>query len=197
MSVVPDDLQPIYVVPKTSIGGYVFDAVLSTQHESTLSITSHPVESGAAISDHSYVNPAQVTLQIAMSDVAHPIGDQFSGGRSRSVTAYQLLLQLQEQRIPLQLTTRLKSYSNMLVQSISAPDDVKTFHALRATVVLKEIFSATVETVKISARPHLTDATPKGEVQPVPADESTASQILGLLFGPEFVQRLRDLGKGQ
>ncbi len=189
MSVAPEDMAQSLpaaqtVLLRTSLGGYVFDAILNVQHESTLTITQHTVETGAAVSDHAYVNPARLTLQIGMSDVATPIGDQFTGGSSRSVTAYQLLLDLQASRIPLRLTTRLKSYDNMLIQSISAPDDHTTAYGLRATIVLQQVFVAVVRTVKISSRPHITDSTNRGTVEPVPADASWLYQLQQRLYGP-------------
>ena len=53
---------------KTSIGGLVFDAVLKTDHTSKVTATSHPVESGANISDHAFVEPAEISLEVGVSD---------------------------------------------------------------------------------------------------------------------------------
>jgi len=171
--------ETIYVA--TNIAGYFFDAFLQMDHESSLTITSHPVETGASISDHAFVNPAQLTMQIGMSDAAHALSvDQFAQGPSRSVNAFQILQELQRQRIPLQVATRLKIYKNMLIETISAPDDYKTLYGLRATVAMKEVLVATVRTVKISARPQVTDNADRGVVNPKPVDESILSQAGGL-----------------
>lgn len=177
-----DQSQLVYV--KTNIGGYFFDAFLKAEHTTSLTITDHPVETGAAISDHAYVNPAQLVMDVGMTDVAQDIvSGQFGGGWSRSVTAYRLLVQLQQSRIPFQVLTRLNLYSNMLVETISAPDDNTTRYGLKATVTMKEIFVATVQTVKISARPQVTDATAMGQVQPVPVDPgSIAYQMMGSVY---------------
>ena len=118
-----------------------------------------------------------------MSDVAQSlVSGQFVGGWSRSVTAYQVLLGLQQQRIPLQVLTRLKLYKNMLIETIAAPDDYTTLYGLKATVTMREIFIAQVKTVKISARPQVTDSTPRGEVQVKPVDESTMHKGFGVLI---------------
>ena len=163
----------IYV--KTNIGGWFFDAVLRTAHTSRVTITEHPVESGAAMTDHSYVNPTQLVMEIGMTDVARSFVDgQFSDGWSRSTTAYKVLVDMQKQRIPLQVLTRLNLYQNMLIETIEAPDDYITLYGLRATVTMREIFVAVVETVKISARPQVTDSTARGQIEPVKVVESMA-----------------------
>lgn len=171
--------QLIYV--KTNIAGYFFDAVLQTNYNSSLTITEHPVETGAAVSDHAFVNPLELTMQIGMSDCAKSIvPGQFSQGPSRSLTAFQVLSKLQKQRIPMNVMTRLGSFKNMLIESIAVPDDYTTMNGLKATVTLKEVFVASVQTVKISARPQVTDSTNCGTRDSQPVDESALSQMGGL-----------------
>lgn len=175
--------QLVYV--KTNIAGYFFDAFLQITHTSSTTITSHPVETGAAMTDHSFMNPAELVMQIGMTDVATSIiGNQFVQGNSRSVEAYQVLAKLQAQRVPMQVTTRLKVYKNMLIESISVPDDHTTLYGLRATVTMREVFVASVKTVKISARPHVTDSTNRGVAEPTPVkDQSALSTLIDQVLG--------------
>jgi len=170
--------QLIYV--KTNVAGYFFDAYFQVTHTSSATVTEHPVETGASISDHSFINPAVLEMQIGMTDVATSIIDgQFNspGTSSRSVAAFLILDELMRQRVPLQVVTRLKVYQNMLITSISAPDDHLTLYGLKATVTFKEIFVAVVKTVKISARPQTTDSTKKGNVEPVKPDQSILKSL--------------------
>ena len=168
---------------KTNIAGYFFDAVLQTNYTRSLTITQHPVETGAAISDHSYVNPVELTMQIGMSDCATSIiPGQFSQGESRSQTAFQVLEKLQSQRVPMQVMSKFGIFKNMLIETIAIPDDYTTLYGLKATVTMKEVFIATVQTVKISARPQVTDSTNKGTVEPVAPNQSILKQLGGLLF---------------
>jgi hypothetical protein len=174
--------QLVYV--KTNVGGWFFDAFLRMDHTSKLKITEHPVQTGAAITDHAFLEPATLTMEIGMTDVAESIiPGQFTGGWSRSVTAYQLLLELQKQRIPVQILTRLKLYKNMLIEVISVPDDYKTLYGLKATVAFKEILIAQVTTVKISTRPQVTDSTNRGVVEPVEPNKSILKDLGDKLFG--------------
>lgn len=178
----PDFQSLIYV--KTNVAGYFFDAFLRLDHVSRLKITEHPVQTGAAISDHSYLEPKELTIEIGMSDTAQSlVNGQFSDGWSRSVTAYQVLRDLQAQRIPLQINTRLGIYQNMLIESISVPDDYKSLYGLKATVTFREIIVASVNTVKISTNNQVTGSTNRGNPEPVKSDQSILRQINGLLFG--------------
>ena len=153
---------------KTNIGGWFFDAYLNMSHVSRLRITDHPVQTGANIADHSFLEPKELTMELGCSDVATSIiPGQFTGGWSRSVKAFEILKDLQAQRVPIQILTRLGGYKNMLIETLSAPDDYKTIFGLRATVTFKEVLVATTRTIKVSARPKITDSVNKGKVEPV------------------------------
>jgi hypothetical protein len=172
------------VMVKTNIAGYFFDAILRMDHTSSLTITEHPVETGAAISDHAFVNPAVLVMEIGMSDVVKSlVNGQFEDGWSRSTKAFEVLQKLQKDREPLQVVTRLKKYDNMLIETIAVPDDNTTLFGLRATVTMREVFVAQVKTEKISARPQVTDSTNRGHLQVQSLDESTLRQVLNLFLG--------------
>jgi len=161
--------QPIasLVYIKTNIGGYFFDAFLRSTHTSRLNITQHPVQVGAALTDHAFLQPAELTMEIGMSDTATSlVPGQFNGGWSRSVQAFKVLKELQALRVPLQVHSRLGLYQNMLIEEITAPDDYTTLYGLRCTVMLREIMVAQVRTVKISAKPAVTDKAKKGKLEP-------------------------------
>jgi hypothetical protein len=156
---------------------YFFDAIIRVEHTSSLRITEHPVQTGANISDHAYIMPAHVVMEIGMSDVMDTlITGQFSDNKSKSVSAYQTLKRLQARRMPLTVTTRLNVYKNMLIEQLTSPDDAKTLYGLRATVIMKEIITVDVSNVTVSARPQTTGNTPKGPIQaaqPKPEEKST------------------------
>lgn len=168
----------VYV--KTNIGGWFFDAYLSMEHTSKLRITEHPVQTGASITDHAYLEPRELTIEVGMSDVASSIvPSQFTGSWSRSVKAYEVLRELQAQRIPVQVLTRLGLYKNMMIESLSVPEDNKTLYGLRASIQLKEILVAETKLVKVSANPQITDSTNKGSPQAIEVNESIARRWFG------------------
>lgn len=166
------------------LGLYSFDAWLSLLHNTSLTITQHPVETGAAISDHSYVNPRRFTFNVAITDT---IADsQFTGAGSRSVSAYQKLVELQESRTPLDLVTKYDTRHNVLIESIDVADDFRTRYALRATVTLVEIITVDTRTARaVSLYPQVTDQTVRGQLNtksPVGNALESAKNWLGTLF---------------
>ncbi|MGH9771035.1 MAG: phage baseplate protein, partial [Candidatus Acidiferrales bacterium] len=59
----PNDIVPLPGAPpfpQSTV--YVFDAVLRAEHRREIRLTHHPVQTGEAISDHAFVEPAEVTL---------------------------------------------------------------------------------------------------------------------------------------
>lgn len=169
---------------------YVFDAVLRARHNQTLQITEHPVQDGANISDHAYLLPFRLTLDIGISDAMAQYTSASStganntryqkwnagGSSSKSVSAYQTLLNIQESRRFLTLTTRLATYGNMLIESVAPEESHETIASLRATVTFKQVFTGTVSTVEISARPNATDDTQQATVQPSPIPPAVSNQ---------------------
>ncbi|MEK8128660.1 phage baseplate protein [Paenibacillus filicis] len=180
----PDISQLVYT--KTNIGGWFFDAFLKMEHTSRLTITEHPVQAGAAVSDHAFLQPRELSMDVAMSNVHESsVPGQFSGGYSRSVQAFYVLKELQQLRVPIQIHTRLGLYRNMMVEVLSAPDDFETLDGLHCSVTFKELNVAQVRTVKISSRPTVTDTSKRGSPEPITPNQSALSQMgLGkLLFG--------------
>jgi len=168
----------VTILPYTNIGGWVFDAFLKIDHNSRLEITQHPVQTGASIADHAFLQPRTLQFEIGMSDVAKDvINGQFGSSEGRGLKAYELLKNLQFARTPVQVTTRLDVFEKMLVADVHVPDDYKTLYGLRATVTMQEILVADVYTYKISAEPNKTDVTNRGDIQPQQPNESMLYKI--------------------
>lgn len=161
---------------------YVFDAVLSLEHSQRLEKTRHPVQTGADISSHAYLMPARVTLTIGMSDAMQSYAtagngaQPWTGNPSKSVSAYQVLIALQATRQPLTLVTRLRTYTNMLITEITPQEDNRTIAGLRARVELEQIFTASISSAPISARPQDTQSTGLGGVTTQSPSGATLSQ---------------------
>jgi len=160
---------------------YAFDAELGIEHEQRATMTRHPVQTGASISDHIYIEPAQLVLEIGMSDAMDayaPTGgtSAWSGSTSKSVSAFQTLIALQFARAPLQITTRLRTYQNMFILNDIARDTYKTINGLRARIEFGQIFMADTSTTPNSARPQDTQNTQQGAVNPVAPTSAQQSQ---------------------
>lgn len=125
-------------------GRFVFDAVFSTEHRLNITTTQHPVQQGASISDHAYIEPDEVSIEIGMTDAAITAGES-----SHSVNAYNQLRAIAEERQPVTLVTRLHTYTNMVITSLSAPDDNTTMNALKASIYFQKINIVSVATMKV------------------------------------------------
>ena len=53
-----------------TIGGMAFDGIMRTDHESKVRTTNYPVQTGVTMTDHAIVEPAELSIDIMMTDTA-------------------------------------------------------------------------------------------------------------------------------
>ena len=169
---------------KTNIGGYFFDGYLNLSVSSNLEITSNPVESGSSISDHSYRKPTEINMTVIMSD-AHEslVQGQFEGSWSRSVSAWEVLKKIQEDRIAVSVLTRVGLYNNMLIKSLIANDTDLELNGLRANVTLVELPVARVRTVEVSLADQTTIDTEMGNISATYPTDTELESLLSMMSG--------------
>lgn len=164
--------QPVAFSTTRNIGGFVADCTISEEHTDEITITDHPVEQGANISDHAYIDPVKVVIRVGYSN-----SSTNAGGDSTYVrTQYQNFLTLQKSRQPFDIITGKRKYSNMLIQSLATTTDASTENSLVLTVTCREVLIATVSTTTVpAADQHATPqqtapVTSGGSVTPTPAN---------------------------
>ena len=166
---------------------YVFDVIIHAEHQRACEITHNPVQTGAATSDHAYIRPARLSIEIRMSDAMQSyVVDQFTSNPSKSVSAYQKLLEFQESLSPVAISTRIADYSNMMITNIMVDDSQETAYGLKAYVTFEQLITATIQVgsqddggFPTSAIQQMTDETPKSQIQlnPVPASIEQQNNI--------------------
>jgi hypothetical protein len=172
---------------------YVFDAVLGLEHDQRVTKTQHPVQTGSDVSSHAYIEPAHLVLYIGMSDAMdsyallpttppltpyqYPNYTPWTGASSKSVSAYLTMLNLLTARQPLTVTTRLRTYKNMLVTALSPREDSRTITGLRMRVELEQVFMASTQADATSARPNDTSSTGLGAVNVESPSTAVQSQF--------------------
>jgi hypothetical protein len=133
------------------IGPVPINCVITERHTSEIEITEIPIEDGARITDHAFVLPKKVTLDIA---------------NENATAAYNALVAFQESRVPFTIVTGLFIYTNMLIKSLNADRD-KTFSSvLRCSCDLQEIL--------IVSTAYAADPTSTGDGDPT---NSTGSKV--------------------
>lgn len=135
---------------KRSIGGFLPDVVVEERHEDRLSITEHPVESGANITDHAYKEPAELEMTVLWRQDYTPIGGHLFGttiGKKSDV--YNGLLKLQSSRDLIHVIAGKRSYPDMLIEELRVTTDADTENALEVRARFKQIIivNTTVETL--------------------------------------------------
>jgi len=159
-------LSEIYLQPQTSTNSlgdvYYFDCYFSGDILSELRKTSHPVQTGANISDHAYLIPITINLDIGMSDCGISFNDSWDGSSTKSVNAYTILQNFQQDRTFVNMYCKYGTFKNLLVSKVNAHLDKKTIYGLRATVTLEQTYLATVTTQTVSARSATTSTTSQG-----------------------------------
>lgn len=129
------------------IDGYEIDAFVREEHSKENAVTDHEVERGADITDHVRSKHPTVTLESVVSDT--PLGDlanRRAGDVPPSQEALARLEAIDEARQPVTVITTLRTYTDMILESLSIPKDAKTGKALRFTARFRRIRIAEVDT---------------------------------------------------
>lgn len=191
--------ENLFIRTKRKIGGIQLDSVTLEEHNSSLTKTQNPIEAGADITDHSYIEPSSLTIRGIVTDTplgAAAIGqliDSISGifgstttdSQTRSQQAFSALEALKNAREPIEVSTKLKVYSNMLITNISVPQDKDTSRAAFLTIDLEEVFitssqelGLTVDDLASDVSKTATATVEKGRKQLGEATQSVGSSIL-------------------
>lgn len=155
-------LNILFGQQKAKIGSITIDASVEETHESSADLTENPVEEGAKITDHVQLKPNTLTINGVISDtpitfalldditgIVNTVG-RFLGKTSRSVDAYNKLVELQKTREPFKVVTGLKVYSNMILTNLSVNRTASTANAIHFTATMQEIRIAKTSTTGLS-----------------------------------------------
>jgi hypothetical protein len=180
------------IVPTDNIGGIEIQATLEEMYSDTLQVTEHPVQAGALISDHAFKRPKEVMLRCGWSNSsAQAAVGAISGiltGGGPSVAdyvggVYSQLVALQESLTPFNVTTTLRTYTNMMFVSLSVLRDASTSQALMVTATLREVIITDTQSSVLppqanQASPQNTAATQNmGPVLPLPATPAPGGSL--------------------
>jgi len=135
----------LLITPQRSIGTIYPGVTLSEVHRDDMVVTDHPVEKGAPISDHAFKRPVSVELRYAWSNST-------AGYEGYVQEVYEALQQLQNSRVPFDISTGKRLYPNMLMTSLMVITDVPNEFALMVQCECREVIIAETQTVQGAAQ---------------------------------------------
>ena len=160
------------VIPQGNIGGIDIQATLRETADDTLELTDQPVQTGASITDHSFVRPAQLVMECGWSNASDEallaavtsvltsgsllVSDYVSG-------IYSQLIQLQHSRQPFAVSTTIRLYPSMMLTSLALTRDAKTSQALMVRATMREVFFASTSSTTLP--PQSAQANPEGSAE--------------------------------
>lgn len=112
------------------------DIVVTEKHIDSSMITSHPIQSGATISDHVFDNSAELTVEMVFSsggsliDVFDTTESLNLGIGKTSQEIYQEILELKALKELLTVSTGKRLYENMLMRTVTVETDQESEYIL-------------------------------------------------------------------
>ncbi|QHP58536.1 phage baseplate protein [Pectobacterium carotovorum] len=194
-----DILSVMFRQRSRKIGIIIPDVVISERHSDVLEITEHPVEkptsSGAGfIADHAYRRPSEVVMEVGFSGggslLDSSLLDTSRIGLSLGLSpkeVYQQLLDLQRLRLPFDVVTGKRLYSNMLIRSLDVTTDRTSENVLMAVITLREIIISETSSTKVAPKEEMklgattSDVQNSGTKTPQPVNSSILNSIGGAL----------------
>lgn len=147
---------------------------IEERHSDELAITQHPVESGAAITDHAYKIPPSVMIEAGWSNSPVPMGSNlldipgllglpgqiaqglidtlniFSTAPNFVKGIYDQLLALQDTATLLTVMTGKRSYDNMLITRLETVTNSETENALIIRITCQQIIIVQTQVVTVA-----------------------------------------------
>lgn len=141
MSLLGDASAPYALISSVgrAIGQIIPDVTVEEVLRDDMTITQHPVEMGAPVSDHAFKMPSTIEMRVGWSDSTHQ-------AQGYVQTVYQALLALQARRRPFAVSTGKRRYTDMLISSIAVTTDEKSEFALNVVVGLTKVIITKTQT---------------------------------------------------
>jgi hypothetical protein len=161
----PVTLQSLFGTDRM-IGGITVQCVINEETNDTLTITKQPVQIGASIADHAFMEPTLLSMTIlqqnssSLGDIlSNPLGaasqavgsllDTFSGGGLGEI--YYEFRKLQADRSPFTITTPKRVYKSMLMSILRMNTDKNTENILSLSCSFQQVILVSVGTTMVPA----------------------------------------------
>lgn len=178
----------IFGITPRSIGGIKLDVTIQETGIDEMTVTEHPVEQSAAISDHAFKKPARVVIRAGATNshdvLGSALGNLLQGGSVGSaisgafnsasvIDIYKKLLALQASAKLFTVITGKRSYDNMLMVSLVQETDKRSENALMVTCAFQELILVQTSVTPVGV--------PAAQADPASTQDvtNTGTQVLG------------------
>ncbi len=133
-----------------AVGDIQLDLILSESHSLTSTVSEHPVEEGATISDHIQQNLRVGKLTGLVSNFSIQTGGG-DGATNRAMNAWTLFHNLWKRRELVTIVTTLEVYENVAVTNVSTERSSTSGDALQFEVSFQEVRQPKLQEVTLAA----------------------------------------------
>ncbi|OON35598.1 hypothetical protein BTJ39_22240 [Izhakiella australiensis] len=165
-----DIVSTLFHLQSRRIGIIVPDVVIREKHSDTLEITEHPVEDSAPVADHAFKRPAELVMEVGFAgggsllDFMDTSSVGLSAGLSPQET-YQKLLDLQVNRVPFDVITGKRKYSNMLIRVLDVTTDSTSENVLMAALTIREVIITSTRSIHVADKKDMAQGASTSGVQ--------------------------------
>lgn len=136
------------------------DVIISELHSDSVTVTRHPVDTGANINDHAFKDPAELVVEFGWSDSSALLSSAISSalsfvssGYPRGLTTtkelYERLVNIQERRELLTVSTGKRQYTDMIITGLKTTTTVDTETCLIVEMTLQQVIRVNSKIVSL------------------------------------------------
>lgn len=171
MSFLSQPIQNIFIRPARKVGSIALEVVVSENTTDTLTVTKQPVQQGATISDHAFLEP------VVFAHAIYFAAPGFTGGKSLT-EIYNQLRALQATAEPFAIVTPKRIYNDMLMTTLTLTTDSKTENCLAIHASYQQINRVTISAATVPRINQRTPARTAG-TEPTGNKQSILSKVTG------------------
>jgi len=170
-------VQPLYFRPARAIGGFIAQCTVMEDHRDSLVITQHPVERGAAITDHAFKSPPVVIVEAGWA--ADP---------PLLMALYKQIVQMQDSAEPFTVFTGKRVYDDMLVSQMRTITDNRNANTMIISFILQHIILVSTQQYKMPdpAKSDKGEATAQSQAEPQNTAVTRERGVVNLGSGRQY-----------
>ena len=130
----------------------MFDAVASYTIDSTLELTSTPVQSGEVMTDHARLTPRKLKATVIVSDLCKRTEQHGEFGETRHINAYQTLQDIQKRKLLLTIYTDEEKLDNFMLTSLPRENSSDKHRTYKEDVEFTEVQFGIVKTGEVKPK---------------------------------------------